>query len=364
MSLAKCLDVQRLRDLSVNWMAKRLKLSLAEFMAWVEEGDDRFHNTRCDDSTGKRRMLDVPTHESMRRFKRLNSSLQLLHLHHRCAHGGIVGKSSFTSARRHLGAKCILTTDIKDCFPSINAGRFENETRKLDLPDSLVHFLSRLLLCRNVIPQGCPTSNLALNLFFWRFDYSMSEWCHRNCLSYTRMADDIVVSGRDVIRATRGAARVHREIESCGLEINDAKWLHHGIQTTNQEKLVHAISVEQGILQISRQHRKHVDELIGRAIGACESIQFDSFNACVAYRNQLHGWFHYIGQTQDPIRSIVACAIDICDKFVLTKLRMLGLECKKSQWWMVHNATNLKAQWRQKSDTLLQQVVNDQLVVF
>lgn len=293
----------------------------------------------------------MPKFEDMRIFRLLNRRLQLLRLHHPCAHGGVPGRSSFTSAKRHLGASYVVTTDVKDCFPSVSHDLFKSELSRLYLSSGLVDLLADLFMCRNRIPQGCPTSNLALNLFFWRLDYWMVQWCHRHRVAYSRMVDDIVISGESEHDTAFAAERLHRELADLQLKVNLAKWASHGVQPNSAEQVVHSLSVESGSLRISSSHRMAVEALVESAVGACRSVQLASFHSCVAYRNQLHGWFYYIGQTEDPMKSHVGHAIRTCDDAVVRRLKALDLNCKNWKWWLVDTAPVLKARWQMRIDS-------------
>ena len=347
MSLGSNHDVQRLRDLSLDWLARKLSIKNDELFCWIDAGDDRFQPPRYADCSGKRRLLDVPFRKDRQRFKRLNEVLQWKHLHHRCAHGGVRGCSPFTSARKHLGANCIVTTDIQDCFPNVTAGKFESELSQLHLESGLVQFLSKLVLCRDRIPQGCPTSNIALNLFFWRFDHWLEGRCLKQRLAYSRVADDIVISGENPKITLDCAIDAHARLSSMGLCISDKKWIENGIQFFKPEMLVHSLSVEGLKTRISTEHHAKILQLLEAATGACRSVQAISFLSCVRYRQKLHGWSNYAGQASDPVRSQIKRVADVCDQNIVARLRKDEVPHSKA-WWTPKHALSIHLAWKER----------------
>ena len=350
MSLGKNHDVQRLRDLSSNWIAKKLGVTELDLFSWVERGDERFQPPRLADCSGKQRLLDVPYRKDKAVFKKLNNALQWKQLHHKCAFGGARGCSTFMSARKHLGATCIVTTDVNDCFPSVSAGRFESQLRELHLADGSIEFLSKLLLCRDRIPQGCPTSNIALNLFFWKFDYWLEELCLKQGLAYSRVADDIVISGSDAAIVKNCANAAVTRMLNLGLSRNERKWNERGLQLSEPEMLVHSISVEGTRTRISSQHRAKINQLLDSAVGACRAVQPISFRSCVKYRQQLHGWSNYAGQAGDSIQSRIRMTEQTCDGFVLKRLEKARIH-HHLVWWNPVHADRIHSQWQRMTSS-------------
>src|SRR5439155_1925638 len=68
----------------------------------------------------KYRLIDPVNWWLKKRFRKLHRWLQRERLAHPRAFGGVVGRSCFLHADRHLGRKFVWTRDISDCFPSIS----------------------------------------------------------------------------------------------------------------------------------------------------------------------------------------------------------------------------------------------------
>lgn len=360
MSLRNNHDVQKLRNLSLNWIARKLAIEDYELQQWVDSGDDRFHPSRYHECSGKRRLLDVPLRKDKLRFRKLNNALQYLQLHHRCAHGGIRGCSTFTSAKRHLGASCIATTDVKDCFPSVTLGKFEFELTQLHLKPGLSQFLSKLLLCRDRIPQGCPTSNIALNIFFWKFDHWLESRCAKKGLVYSRVADDIVISGNCESTTMDCAYAVHERLQSMGLTVSENKWFEKGMQFSIPEMLVHSLNVNGEAIKVSSEHREKILSLIALITGACKSIQLISFLACVRYRQKLHGWSNYVSQSGDSISSQIKSTAKACDQMVLNRLKKDGVR-HHNVWWHPSHAVAIRYAWNDLVGQMFEAVSDDEV---
>ena len=350
MSLVNCRGLKRLREADKLRVASELGISLPRLAEWLDRGDSRFLKSRYDSSTGKKRLFDVPKWSNRKLFDRTNKFFQKIRAHHANAHGGIAKKSSVTSARRHVGNGLVWTTDIKDCFPSVNREMFGNELRNIRLPEIQVDFFTRLFLCRNRIPQGCPTSNVALNIFFWHLDFRMTEYCGKRNLAYTRMADDIVISGRDEAHGAKATEKLHRMIGEAGLSVNAAKWEKCGFQNSTSETLVHSLNVAKGNLELAPEQKDKAAWVAEKTLSVCRSLQFCSIKPAIKYRNQLHGWYHYSRQTQDPITAELRKVIHEVDAAVRERLLRERLSVKGWKWWTYPHCIDLVSVWNDRLD--------------
>src|SRR5262249_40167965 len=79
----------------------------------------------------KLRVLDIPRPWLKKRLKKLHNFLQQLGAFHKYSYGGVVGRSCFTHAARHLGRRFIWTRDASDCYPSISPEALKSELRAI-----------------------------------------------------------------------------------------------------------------------------------------------------------------------------------------------------------------------------------------
>jgi len=174
---------------------------------------------------------------------------------HPAAHGFVPGRSATTHAALHAGRRVVLRFDVEDFFAGVAAGRVWAVFRAAGYPEAVAHALTGL--CTNVVPvhewaavppipiggpsgdaassaarratlaavtahhrlgrrlatphlpQGAPTSPALANLVAHRLDRRLSGLARSVGATYSRYADDLVLSGdRELqrrLRATRAA---------------------------------------------------------------------------------------------------------------------------------------------------------------
>ena len=176
--------------------------------------DGEYRSIKIPKSSGKTRKLDVPSallKQVQRRL--LHSLLDPLELHSAC-HGFRRGRSTRTGAIQHVGAEVVLNLDFRDFFPSIHAGRVYGLFRSIGLSDddTILRFLTDLVVCRQHLPQGAPTSPVIANLVARRLDSRLDGLVRTRSGNYTRYADDLTISGsRSVLSLLPSIRSIIRE---------------------------------------------------------------------------------------------------------------------------------------------------------
>ena len=345
MSLKGSRTVRRLVSLDAKSLAETARLSEPTFLDWVERGDLRYLPTRLDGGSGKLRELDVPTPPNMRVFRLLNKGLAKEKLHHWVAHGGPKGRSSITSAKTHVKAPFVWVLDVTNCFPSVKRKRFIEELCSFGVAPRMQIVLADCLFCRGQIPQGCPTSNLALNLFFLGLDYRMAEYCGPRQISFTRLVDDVVIGAAVKETGDRAVEKLVRELDALDLAINVKKRERTGFQPEKSQQLVHSLEISSGALHLCDGHRRKANVIADKTVGACRSLQPTSLVRAAEFRQQLDGWFHYSNQSQDELTTKLACARREADRLAVEKLRSVSLDCKGWRWWDSRTASRIASAW-------------------
>jgi hypothetical protein len=201
------------------------------------------------------RLLEQPKARLKGIQRRLLRELLVHILAHDAAHGFVPGRSVTGHAAAHAGAATVLRFDLEDFFVSLPAGRIYGVLRRAGYPEAVAHLLTGLttnavppgawadipvpddprlrrahhLLGRRLaaphLPQGAPTSPLLANLCAFALDRRMAGLATRLGATYTRYADDLVLSGDR--RLARGAARVTETVAAIavseGLRLNARK---------------------------------------------------------------------------------------------------------------------------------------------
>ncbi|MEO3937786.1 reverse transcriptase family protein [Dermatophilaceae bacterium Soc4.6] len=165
------------------------------------------------------------------------------------AHGFVRGRSALTNAAAHVGAQTLVCLDLQTFFATITVARVKGLFRSMGYPETVawtlaclcthqkpVAVLSRMpaggdssdrhrlrarLRARH-LAQGAPTSPALANLACVTLDRRLTGYAAAAGLTYTRYADDLAFSGREVesARLIRVAGTIAREE---GFMINTSK---------------------------------------------------------------------------------------------------------------------------------------------
>ncbi len=234
-------------------------------LAWLSDprslearvADERlrhYHRRWAPTASGSVRLLEAP--------KRRTKALQREVLHgivdriavHPAAHGFRAGRSVLTAARHHVGQEVVIRVDLQSFFTSITAARVYGVFRTAGYPEPVAHALAGL--CTTVtppfvlrqappvaerhrgrhqallqrlraphLPQGAPTSPALSNLVAFGLDARLSGLAGAFDATYTRYADDLVISGprRLVRRSDVLLAAVDTITSEEGFRINTDK---------------------------------------------------------------------------------------------------------------------------------------------
>ena len=209
----------------LDWFADRRSLERAVPDERLRHHHRRWVRTR----DGGVRLLEAP--------KRELKDLQRQVLHHildripphLAAHGFRPGRSPLTAARPHAGHALVLCFDLEGFFTSVRAGRVHGVFRLAGYPEPVAHTLAALCTtvtpravlreaprvpegaverCRRLLSalavphlaQGAPTSPALANLVAHGLDRRLAGLAESLDATYTRYADDLVLSGDDRLR--------------------------------------------------------------------------------------------------------------------------------------------------------------------
>lgn len=325
------------REVRPEHLAGAMGLSIDKLWAFARHIDACYKPRRMQWDGKKHRPIDPLYRPPKRLLKKLHRFFQRNRLCHPSAHGGVCGKSCFTSARVHVGRHFVWVRDAANCYPSISPEAMSRELRLLGFACDTRKLLTLLFTYRGGVPQGSPVSGDALNLFFWRLDQLMASMAGSKSLGYSRVADDFVLSGDSREPGEETVGRLERELSDRGIDVNEKKKRQGGLQTCSQERVVHSISVSKPKgTAITRVQRQSALDLADNYVRACRSVTADSIQAVAAKRATLTGWMHYCRQAEyGPARALKQ-RLDAGDRHVLRRLRAAGLSSRKNKWWIVN----------------------------
>jgi retron-type reverse transcriptase len=203
----------------------------------------------------------------------LNLILSKVHAHP-AAHGFVIGRSTVSNARPHVGAELIVKFDLKDFFPTMHYFRVMGLFASLGYPtgnclfgtedksNQIAPVLARLCCYTPdpkkwgsaLLPQGAPTSPTISNLVCRRLDARLDGLAKRNSGVYTRYADDLTFSFQKAEGINLGRFRwwVDQVCQQEGFTVNQEKFR---VIRDSQRQVVTGIVVNE-TLRIPRDMRR------------------------------------------------------------------------------------------------------------
>ncbi|EJG2002274.1 TPA: reverse transcriptase family protein [Vibrio parahaemolyticus] len=112
-------------------------------------------------------------------------------------YGFVPNRSAIDAASKHCTASWVYSFDIKDFFPSTTRETVLSALVELGYVEESAELISQLCCLDNKLPQGAPSSPALSNLVMRRIDTELARFADENNLTYTRYADDIVLSGKE-----------------------------------------------------------------------------------------------------------------------------------------------------------------------
>lgn len=185
------------------------------------------------------------------------------------AHAFVPWKNIYTMASQHVKKEFVLAFDLEDFFPSIKWENFitvlKHMYEKVDENIELLTFSEQVKeLAFNDfedgkglrLPQGAVTSPAMSNLFLYKWDWMMAHYCAEKKITFTRYADDIVLSSskvpENVMWQTLIMAR--NTLANYDLRINDRKVR---LMTPRKKQIVCGLVVNEKV-NIPRRWRKRL----------------------------------------------------------------------------------------------------------
>lgn len=136
--------------------------------------------------------------------------------------GFVPKRSIMDGASRHCGATWIFSTDIENFFQSTSSELVFNALVRLGYSEHGAKLIVDLTTLNGNLAQGSPASPVLSNLAFKGVDTALIELSHQLGVSYTRYADDIVISGKEQIPADL-ANKVRQIVEIGNWKLSEKK---------------------------------------------------------------------------------------------------------------------------------------------
>jgi len=204
-------------------------------------GDQHYRYTILAKPSGGWRLLEVPHPYLMPLQRRLLDDLLDRIPLHEAACGYVRERSVVDHARAHVAQAVVMKFDLQDFFTSVRASRVHALFATLGYADTVARELTALCTTATPepvlqrmreeggltwmqaqrlrdphLPQGAPTSAALANLCAFRLDVRLDGLAHVLGASYTRYADDIVLSGGPHLASAR--TRIEAWVGTIALE--------------------------------------------------------------------------------------------------------------------------------------------------
>ena len=203
--------------------AVRIQEAIEQFVAYHPQDvkrtafvDDRFYQDYFYDFSSMYRTFQIPKRRGGFReicaptdeLKSLQTQVATLFtksmkfLPHNAAHGFTRKRNCKTSLEVHqkYGARWFLKLDIKDFFPNTTFSQIVDAMKHVYpfccLTERQMWLFASVCTLGGVTPQGAPTSPVITNLVMVAEDVRITEYCKAHKLTYTRYADDILISSK------------------------------------------------------------------------------------------------------------------------------------------------------------------------
>ncbi len=333
---------QPLDGMTVEWLAEECKAPAS--LLWKLAGDTTamYKPTRPQPkSSGGFRDIDAPKPEYKKLLRRMAKILSRNIKHHPAAHGGVPGRSSFTSAKPHCGAKFAVTRDIQDCYPSITSSELFRTFIKLGATDAFAKFLSSIMTVHGRIPQGGSLSSLAVNLYMLRLDGHLSKSVRAKSGRYGRLTDDFVISVNSREKAVNLEKELDYRIRQKNLQINEKKRREKGFLAGDKLKDIHSLIInsKRG-LRPKEKHIKDGLKLATHYARCCRCATPFDLPFLSDLRQITAGMMYYLRQADFSPARHIRRMVEHADEKVKNMLLKKGLQPYKNKWWLVHKTKN------------------------
>jgi hypothetical protein len=198
--------------------------------------------------------------------------------------GGILDRSIFKNAEKHVNQEAIATLDLKDCFPKNNNKKIFSVWRNyLKAGNDVASILTKLTTFQRRLPQGSPTSSSLCNLALFRLYKKMEKYCNEKGLNLSLYVDDVTISGKtEIVRSA--ISEIVNFIQNEGYAVRKNKV---EIMTADKTQKTTGVVVNKKI-SISRKTREKVRKEI------VEMSKMEKFSA--RRLKSLWGKIHHIRQ--------------------------------------------------------------------
>ena len=192
-------------------LAATLGMSLDVLKDFSTSIEKKYSSFQIPKKNGKLRTICSPNGDLKIIQKRINRSIFENIKYPEYLFGGIAGQDYVKNARRHVGAKALITMDVCDFYPNIKVKAVEGIFQHFcKFPPAVVKLLATLTTLNGSVPQGACTSSHLANLVFFDLEHRVVSDFKDKKLIYSRLLDDICISSQTLMKSNDVTAAINK----------------------------------------------------------------------------------------------------------------------------------------------------------
>lgn len=179
-----------------------LALHIDDFTDEIKTARPKYTAIAIPKKTGGERKIFMPNETTAKIQRAILADLYELNLGiSSSATAFVKGKSIKDNANQHLGQSHLIHYDLRDFFDTITFKKVEPVLLSRGVDRNFIKTVKKWCFVEGHLPQGAPTSPLLSNLVCQNLDYRFAKLAEKIGATYTRYADDIIISGtQDIVR--------------------------------------------------------------------------------------------------------------------------------------------------------------------
>jgi len=249
--------------------------------------DEFYEIKNINKKSGGNRLIHIPC-KVLKRIQRLilDKILTNIRVSKSCK-GFVKGFSTLDNALPHVGAKTILSMDIKNFFPSISSKQVYFMFKKIGYNNLISTILTNFCTCEDSLPQGSPCSPMIANLVTYKLDLRIENYLKNTGITYTRYADDLTFSGNNRSQIIYIKDKIIKIIEEENFCINSKKTR---ISTFTKPKIVTGLIITNEKVGIGKKKYKELRAKIHHLTKSdCQSFYLSNY-----LLPHVQGWLSYL----------------------------------------------------------------------
>lgn len=293
--------------LTLGHLAASVGVRLADLCSVVNRDADPYREFAVPKKGGGSRLIAAPTEDLLAVQQWLLHNVVVRRPVHASSFAYEPGRSALACARRHCGARWLISMDLQDFFHSITEPRvykvFSEAGYAKLVSFQLARLTTRPLIGRGGgarlgrLPQGAPTSGALANRIASRMDGKLDEYATARSLVYSRYSDDLFISAGSDIRGLvpEIVATVQREALRAGFSVNVKKTR---VSPPGTRRVMLGVSVAAASPRLTQNYKKRIDTHLRGVTnwGLSAHKEHRQFNSLVGFVRHVDGLLAYASQ--------------------------------------------------------------------